>query len=675
MLIEAIESGSIEAVRAALQLGFSPDQRKTVKLTADVEGVERTDTAPGETPLVLACLYNRPDFIKLLLDAGASVDGPITWKVPNWETNWTSERWNAGRWFAEYRFDSILEVALCCPANVVSPFDAGKTKLTEFVESKRQVALNIDGDPALVTRAREQKDSFHFISIKLNPTIVRSLLTKGVRVTPRCIDRALAMGSEGEALVNLLVEQPVAVTTLSSSGVENPHNVRLIAAVESRQLNDVRAALAAGASPDARKKTTLRAKVEGGKVMSETAWGESALALAVLYAREDIVKELLNAGADVHRLIEWKLPTWDQGDWSTDTWQKNRWLLTYRCASIIDLVTGSPIISSANVDIRDEFMAMAEQESKFGMSKDGAEIQIEHPTTQSEAFDFGGFICNLPILRLLLARGAQVPSRARRAARAMQDQEACEVIEAHIRNLEQRNGNNVRAASLVEEVDYSQVVMTLSEMKKRVAEERIAAQQRAVEHGRIVGDLERELKDVQNEVERLRSQVHDSDRQRIYTPPAPIAPVAPIAVPVWPPLSPNARFGNDQTPSITAPAVPPPMSGLMFAIHEFPGRKPGEVALKAGDRVTCERRTDGWGLGRNLDTNSYGFYPLTHVAPSPAPAPATVVPNGANPFRSVSSGVAYTPSMTIPATRTESGLMSTFGVDVAGPPMRGSLGA
>ncbi|KXS12871.1 hypothetical protein M427DRAFT_59179 [Gonapodya prolifera JEL478] len=637
MLIEAIEAGAVEAVRLVLGAGVQPDVRKKVTLSVLVDGSRRQDSTEAETPLALAILYGRPDFVKLLIDAGASVRDPVGWKVPNWEERWVEERWRNGRWFATYTFESVLEVALCCPASISSPFAAGKERLETIVKDEQQLALNIDGSPALVTDPVQQKDAFHFMEMKPNHSVIKALLNGGAPVTDRCIDRAMQLGAEGEALVHMFLE---------ATSAKNPNNSRLIEAVEARDVGRVRAALAVGASPDARKRTLLRASVEGLGAKSDVSWGESALALAILYGKAEIVEELLNAGADVHRLVEWRVPTWEDGTWNQLTWQKNRWLLTYRCASVIDLVVGTPRVSSANVDVRDEFTARAEQEGKFAMSKDGGEIEIVNPTTREHSFDFGGFICNIPILRLLLERGVQVSSSARRAARAMSDPAVSTLIEEHLKAVASgRAGSNPRIAP-VENPAQTQMFRVLeaqiTDVKQQLGQARSLAQQRIAHHNTLVNELERDIRAVEADSERLRAQVGEIRSAKTHN-----------------------QLNQAQTRQVVNPSLNDiqhrvqnmnlNQTAVLYAFVEFTPREVNEIQLRVGDRVTCERQSGGWGQGRNLDTNQFGVYPVSYVSPKPT-----------NPFLAMSASSPI--SLNSP-------LGSSYVMDVAGPPTRGNGGS
>ncbi|KAJ3323896.1 hypothetical protein HDU93_002889, partial [Gonapodya sp. JEL0774] len=105
---------------------------------------------------------------------------------------------------------------------------------------------------------------------------------------------------------------------------DDPVNGRLVEAIELGSLDRVRRALREGATPNARKRVTLEVRFSG-TTRTETSLAESALALAIRFGREQIVRELLDAGCDPNDPISFKPAEYHPDGWSKSRWDNDRW--------------------------------------------------------------------------------------------------------------------------------------------------------------------------------------------------------------------------------------------------------------------------------------------------------------------------------------------------------------
>ncbi|KAJ3337661.1 hypothetical protein HDU93_000739 [Gonapodya sp. JEL0774] len=290
VLITAIEKRSKEALILALAAGASPNARKQVTLKVKIANDWRTETVGAETALALAVVYGRLDFVRTLIHAGADVESPVEWRIPNFETNWTSSTWDNSKWLLQYHFDSIIEVALGT-GTLLTNFNDVETKFTEELSVNARFALNKDGGAVTVTNPSTLTSTCDFGKMTPDLAIIKLLLRHGARSTPACTARVRAL--DKAPLLRVLESQSAELAELARS---DSLAERLVDAVEKRRLDLLKSALTAGASPNARKKVSLSVAVPGFGTRSETVFAESALALAVLYAQEGAVAALLEAG-------------------------------------------------------------------------------------------------------------------------------------------------------------------------------------------------------------------------------------------------------------------------------------------------------------------------------------------------------------------------------------------
>ncbi|KAJ3337772.1 hypothetical protein HDU93_000500 [Gonapodya sp. JEL0774] len=204
-------------------------------------------------------------------------------------------------------------------------------------------------------------------------------------------------------------------------------DIELIEAVENGQAPRVRQLLAEGANPNARKQVTLACTI-GHDTKTDTTECESALTLGIRHANEEIVKALLEGGADANGVCEWKIASWFSS-WDSDAWSRRRWRQRYLFPSALTLAVvrggkttwyGAFTVDSPNYD------------NKLPISLKGGDVQIRDPKEQNDTcIDPFTLFLSLPILKLLLSHGAVVTQRELDSARKQPDGRFLQMLQAH----------------------------------------------------------------------------------------------------------------------------------------------------------------------------------------------------------------------------------------------------
>ncbi|KAJ3335333.1 hypothetical protein HDU93_005786, partial [Gonapodya sp. JEL0774] len=194
-------------------------------------------------------------------------------------------------------------------------------------------------------------------------------------------------------------------------------DIQLIEAVENGQAQRVRQLLADGANPNTRKRVTLTCSIEG-ETKTDTVECESALTLAIIHANEDIVKALLEGGADANLACEWKVADWGSS-WNADRWNRTRWYWTFSFPSALTLAMARGG-KWTWWDGRTEDSPYPN--NKLSINHKGGHIQLKDPAVLQDArIRFFTVRPSLPIVKLLLSHGAAVAQREFDAARKQPD--------------------------------------------------------------------------------------------------------------------------------------------------------------------------------------------------------------------------------------------------------------
>ncbi|KXS11857.1 hypothetical protein M427DRAFT_60285, partial [Gonapodya prolifera JEL478] len=208
-------------------------------------------------------------------------------------------------------------------------------------------------------------------------------------------------------------------------------NAQLIEAVEEGRDADVPRLIDAGASPDARKRVTLKVMVSkqsrgGSQWREDTVDCESALVLAILHARVGIVRMLLEKGAKVEGSVEWKIGNWWHGKWGASEWDRVRWRMTITFPSLLCLAIGEGgnLTSWDKVSIDQPFDG-----GRLQINLKGGTVTISHPVKMEDSCVTCKIQPNGEIVRLLLARGARVSDVELAAARKSPNKELLQCLE------------------------------------------------------------------------------------------------------------------------------------------------------------------------------------------------------------------------------------------------------
>ncbi|KAJ3335427.1 hypothetical protein HDU93_005522, partial [Gonapodya sp. JEL0774] len=212
----------------------------------------------------------------------------------------------------------------------------------------------------------------------------------------------------------------------TTAAMSTPHDIQLIEAVENGQSQRVRQLLAEGANPNSRKRVTLSRQIGFWERRTDTVECESVLALGILHAHEDVVKALLEGGADPNGVCEWKLANlWPS--WAADDWDRERWLRTclFLCALTLAVARGGEWTwwhgyteDAPNPD------------NQLVISLKGGNVLLIDPKEAKDAFvEPFTLRPSLPIVCLLLSHGAVVTQRELDAARELPDTQFLQALQ------------------------------------------------------------------------------------------------------------------------------------------------------------------------------------------------------------------------------------------------------
>ncbi|KAJ3338847.1 hypothetical protein HDU93_008982 [Gonapodya sp. JEL0774] len=213
------------------------------------------------------------------------------------------------------------------------------------------------------------------------------------------------------------------------SSIDHP-NKRLIQAIEDGKIDLMQRALDDGADPNARKRVHLTIPVvvdtivlkKGGlfskkrqeEVMEsyqDSHSGESALGIAVLSGRADVVQLLLDAGANPNVHVEWRIAGWG-GEWTKERYDRERW--------------------SLRVDFPSPLALALANGRTLKINKRGGEVKIVNPLSMSQSSDVMELRSSIEVVRVLLEGGAMVTTAMLEAARAIKDKIFIQTIEEHL---------------------------------------------------------------------------------------------------------------------------------------------------------------------------------------------------------------------------------------------------
>ncbi|KXS20554.1 hypothetical protein M427DRAFT_151861 [Gonapodya prolifera JEL478] len=490
LLFAAVEADDLEAIRTALDSGASANVRKKITLTAhvtpereesgsgafaEVDNEEmKEDEIEGESLLAVAIIKGNVEIVSMLLKGGANINAKCEWKVTDFASPfWTTGDWEE-RWRQSFAYHSALHLALSegpvelnpsgFHVKLVDPKEKSETSVEKVLQpSPEIVRLICDHEDVQIT----ENDAVRAgrIGGEVEQTVNRQFLVdqlyRHLTGQPEASNDAGAdnTNNSGEAVVTSAENDddseegeeeeeqedddsvsgdtkgpaPIAGGDAESAEKTSDPTADLIRAIETHNVEAVKAAIRRGANVNACKKVTLRVEIDGA-TKKDTCDAESILALAVMHENLEIAKEVLDAGCDIHAPVSWKLAEYHDS-WSAERWEKNHWFLEYQFPSICDLVLSSAHLVTPYNDIRQQFTRLAVQRGCLAYNKKGPHPLVRDPQKPEQVCLIGKLEPSLAMLKLLLERGAQASTTARARARKFENREISDFLESHFRQL------------------------------------------------------------------------------------------------------------------------------------------------------------------------------------------------------------------------------------------------
>ncbi|KAJ3342755.1 hypothetical protein HDU93_001327, partial [Gonapodya sp. JEL0774] len=374
--------------------------------------------------------------------------------------------------------------------------------------------------------------------------------------------------------------------------MESIRNIRLIDAVEAKNVELVKKLLASGADANFRKKVTLTRNVDRGS-KTDTVECESLLALAIIFGSVDITTALLEAGADPRQEIKWNIPYTESDNWTLDKW-KNRWcpilqwpsalaLALSLCGKATRLSDEAQVNSYVDFHNGNRLRPLDLCNGKFPTSKAGAEVQLSgNPTTIPDLFIEVNHQPRLDMVASLLKHGGPflVTPELYAAVKSMSDTRFLQLMEH----------------SLDEGMELAKEIIRPTPGSNDVAD--LRAQVEALTT-RILSDDDKHQQSVQNL--KLQFEVRIAALER--------------KVAILQQSGPSTHQSQEFPPPIDVKKV-------MHVNADYSPLQSDEIELMVGQMVFCNLQYhDGWGQGMNTITGVSGYFPMSHVSTTPTPMP------------------------------------------------------
>ncbi|KXS17841.1 hypothetical protein M427DRAFT_247103 [Gonapodya prolifera JEL478] len=182
----------------------------------------------------------------------------------------------------------------------------------------------------------------------------------------------------------------------------------------------------------------LRAKVEkppglfgggsGFEWKEDTIDCESALLLAILHARLEVLRVLLEKGARVDGEVQWRsshVNLYDSRSWTADQWRQQRCQFTYSFPSALARAVGR---GGTATECDGTTWHVPDRDGKLHVSLRGGVVTLNHLTRWQRCS--AGLLVrpHVEIVRLLLAYGARVTDVELEGSRKSPDQEFLDAL-------------------------------------------------------------------------------------------------------------------------------------------------------------------------------------------------------------------------------------------------------
>ncbi|KXS22547.1 hypothetical protein M427DRAFT_50846 [Gonapodya prolifera JEL478] len=437
--------------------------------------------------------------------------------------------------------------------------------------------------------------------------------------------------------------------------------VGIIDAIESGNLEEVRRAIGESSPrPNARKRISLECKVlvsrnligkPEERVETDTADGESALCLAILTGRSELVRAVLEAGADPNSMISWKVPSGAE-TWTKALWEKRRWHLQFTSPSALDFALGGVRVFFGDGSPAIRQQAELEDTGRLLISKRGENVRLSNPRSPSESYQRATLTPNLDIVTWLLNKGAVVSLSCRDAATrlgraasplpefaALLEAPRSFVIDLH-RGFSVTRGDEMRTPSQSSRVtiDDTRRGSAVDDLRRELEDLRrtVEAQIGMPPPGAI--DIERERDALYSQLMALQHQ-HEQllcDHDQLTE------------------LYRDLRRENEYIRKLYVSSEPPnpqsplPIFKLVVVKSDYEKEGPEYMNLLVGQRVFCYAEyVNTWGWGTNDSSRENGFFPLSCVM-APPHALDYVAPDELLPTISLIRNDIHPPSLPLP---------------------------
>ncbi|KAJ3335185.1 hypothetical protein HDU93_006229, partial [Gonapodya sp. JEL0774] len=431
-LIDAVESGQIARVNKALDGGASPNATKRVTISWTHKGETKRDTIQCESALALAVASGRADIVEVLVRQAADPDAKVEWRVPLWYNRTNFENWDRFRWVFPIEYPCFLALALGQGGNITNLGDtptnvyASNGPRRNWVQEMETglIRMSRTGGDVTIADPSKDEDAFRLVTLQPKLEVLIALLRGGAKATDAALAAARKV-SDPQFLTLLEAQRQPEPTLprLSTTSAAAPQNVALINAVELNRADLVRKLILEGsADPWARKRVNFALKSSQPTRQLEC---ESALALAIVKNRDEVVKALLAKGLTDSSPIEWHICC------SARDSALPAYGATYSYPSILALAVGR----GGTVRAWDGSSATALQgdadTGKVHTNKVGAEVRVDRWQPQSELSDAVQIVPSLEIISILLRAGASVTAEAETAASKHPDVRFLQLLTKH----------------------------------------------------------------------------------------------------------------------------------------------------------------------------------------------------------------------------------------------------
>ncbi|KXS12808.1 hypothetical protein M427DRAFT_136955 [Gonapodya prolifera JEL478] len=463
---------------------------------------------------------------------------------------------------------------------------------------------------------------------------------------------------------------------------EHP-NKRLIQAIEDGKIDLIQRALDDGADPNARKRVHLAIPVtvdtvvlkKGGlfskkkqeeilETYQDSHSAESALGIAVLSGRPDVVQLLLDAGANPNVHVEWRIAGFG-GVWTRDRWDRERWALRVDFPSPLALALANGRVLKIN--------------------KRGGEIKLVNPLSMSQVSDMMELRSSIDVVQALLDSGAMITSTMLDSAKGIKDKAFIQAIEAAMAARGANPGGTpalprpLATTAIAKSGPASLASSTTLASRDVPGSPAVPSRSDTARSHKSVQELEAERDDMEAQNTELSTRNSDLQLQnrrlaaqnvqlqarvaeleaqlaqaRIgggggmgmsmapSTPvsPSPMSTMSGFGMPMSPsmPINPVAGAGMGMSMSPSTPvgfgspnpfssntSTPMPLKQVLYAIADYIPTSPDEIPLIRGHSLFGNLKyADGWISGINTTTGATGLFPMTHVS--------TTSPSGHPPF-------------------------------------------